>query len=419
MGSGFGERLRAERLERGMTQAELGKDLYSPSYISLLETGRREPTRDVIQELARRLELAPKALEEWNNRVTQNDADYVLAALYARQAWDLRDYELAAQHAAEAARIALDAKNVSAWWNMRYMQAECLLKQGKYSECQGVVGQLVEHRLAIESAGLGVRARQMLAAVCHGQGRLADSVEHARQAVALGAQLPKDSPIYSSALRIYIGALAETGRLDEAWEQCKILSKEVSTKSVDHMSGIVAWVIGNVAFMRHDYEEGVAQHDRAAKLLSPGNDIEQWANFNKASAAMRLNSGIVEASTLAALERAELAHTIVSGTLRDGLELRFIRAKWLYLTDELPAAIEILREVVAQEDEIGMHVAAEVHLLLGKALKATDDLQEAMAYLSRAQQLFASAGASEGIQQAMDAMLEIRLAERRAKANSA
>ncbi|MDQ1622476.1 MAG: hypothetical protein QOH19_894 [Actinomycetota bacterium] len=90
MGNGFGEKLRAERLERGLTQAELGRDLYSPSYISLLETGRREPTADVIEELARRLELAPKALEAWSQPVSISDAEYVLAGLYARQAWDLR-----------------------------------------------------------------------------------------------------------------------------------------------------------------------------------------------------------------------------------------------------------------------------------------------------------------------------------------
>ena len=106
MGNGFGEKLRAERLERGLTQAELGRDLYSPSYISLLETGRREPTADVIEELARRLELAPKALEAWSQPISVSDAEYVLAGLYARQAWDLRDYALAAEHAANAARIA-------------------------------------------------------------------------------------------------------------------------------------------------------------------------------------------------------------------------------------------------------------------------------------------------------------------------
>ena len=115
MGNGFGEKLRAERLERGLTQAELGKDLYSPSYISLLETGRREPTAEVIEELARRLELAPKALEAWSQPISLSDAEYVLAGLYARQAWDLRDYQLAASHAATAAKIALEGRNTSAW----------------------------------------------------------------------------------------------------------------------------------------------------------------------------------------------------------------------------------------------------------------------------------------------------------------
>ncbi len=93
MGNGFGEKkLRAERLERGLTQAELGKDLYSPSYISLLETGRREPTRMSSRSSPPSVELAPKALEAWSQPVSVSDAEYVLAGLYARQAWDLRDY---------------------------------------------------------------------------------------------------------------------------------------------------------------------------------------------------------------------------------------------------------------------------------------------------------------------------------------
>ena len=48
-----------------------------------------------------------------------SDAEYVLAGLYARQAQDpARDYPVAATHAAAAAKIALEAKNTSAWWNM-------------------------------------------------------------------------------------------------------------------------------------------------------------------------------------------------------------------------------------------------------------------------------------------------------------
>jgi pentatricopeptide repeat protein len=419
VGNGFGEKLRAERLERGLTQAELGKDLYSPSYISLLETGRREPTADVIEELARRLELAPKALEAWSQPVSLSDAEYVLAGLYARQAWDLRDYPLAASHAAAAAQIALEGKNTSAWWNMTYMQAECLMKQGQLKECQNLVQRLLDHPMAAESVGLGVRARQMLAAVCHGQGQLTVAVEHAQEAVRLCAQLPKGSTLIIGALRALIGALAESGRLDEAWKYCHDMNEQMDEQSMSQLAGEVAWVVGNVAFMRHDYAEGIKYHEKAAKLLSPANDIDLWARFNKASAAVRLSSGIVEPETLSAIERAELALSIVGGTETDRLEVAFIRARWLYLTGDIVAAVQKLREIHAGRNVLAKHVAGEVALLLGKALKAAGETEEALVYLDEAQREFSAAGASDRVQQAMDAVLEIRLAQRRAQAAAA
>lgn len=419
MGNGFGEKLRAERLERGLTQAELGKDLYSPSYISLLETGRREPTADVIEELARRLELAPKALEAWSQPISVSDAEYVLAGLYARQAWDLRDYALAAEHAANAARIALDGKNTSAWWNMTYMQAECLMKQGQLKECQKIMEHLSEHPMATESAGLGVRARQMLAALCHGQGQLSTAVEHAEKAVELCAQLPKGSTLIIGALRALIGALAESGRLDDAWKYCQDMNEQMDERSMSQLAGEVAWVIGNVAFMRHDYPEGIKHHERAAKLLSPANDIELWARFNKASAAVRLSSGIVEPETLSAIERAELALSIVGGNKADQLEVAFIRARWLYLTGDIVAAVQKLRDIHAERADLGKHTAGEVSLLLGKSLKAAGELDEALAHLEEAQRAFSAAGAQDRVQQALDAVLEIRLAQRRAAAAEA
>jgi pentatricopeptide repeat protein len=416
VGNGFGEKLRAERLDRGLTQAELGKDLYSPSYISLLETGRPEPTADVIEELAHRLELAPKALEAWSQPVSVSDAEYVLAGLYARQAWDLRDYPLAASHAAAAARIAQDAKNTSAWWNMTYMQAECLIKQGLWQECKNVVQHLLDHPMAAESAGLGVRAQQMLAAAAQGQGQLATAVSHAQEAVRLCAGLPQDSTMIIGALRALIGALAESGRLDEAWEYCQDMNERMTEHSMTQLAGEVAWVIGNVAFMRHDYAEGVKYHERAARLLSPANDIDLWARFNKASAAVRLSSGIVEPETLSSIERAELALSIVGGTRTDELEVAFIRARWLYLTGDIVAAVQKLREIHAERDALAQHTAGEVSLLLGKALKAAGEASDALVYLEEAQKEFSAAGASDRVQQAMDAVLEIRLAQRRAAA---
>jgi transcriptional regulator with XRE-family HTH domain len=418
VGNGFGEKLRAERLERGLTQAELGKNLYSPSYISLLETGRREPTAEVIDELARRLELAPKALEAWSQPITVSDAEYVLAGLYARQAWDLRDYELAASHAATAAKIALEGKNTSAWWNMTYMQAECLVRHGDLLECQRITERLIEHPMARESVGLGVRARQMLAAVLQRQGQLSAAVDEALEAMKLSEQLPPSSTIITGALRVLIGALAESGRLNEAWTYCQLLVKQVDETTNAQLAGEVAWVVGNVAFMRHDYAEGVKEHERAAKLLSPANDIEMWARFNKASAAVRLQAGIVEPETLASIERAELAFSIVYEMKSDELEVAFIRARWLYLTGDIVAAINKLRDIHAQREALAKHTAGEVSLLLGKSLKAAGEADEALVYLQEAQKAFSSAGAQDLVQQSLDAILEIRLSQERAAATA-
>lgn len=63
MTSTLGQRLRTLRIERGLSQADLAGDLVSPSYVSLIESGRRSPEREVLDGLARRLGCSPVYLE--------------------------------------------------------------------------------------------------------------------------------------------------------------------------------------------------------------------------------------------------------------------------------------------------------------------------------------------------------------------
>jgi transcriptional regulator with XRE-family HTH domain len=63
MASSLGQRLRALRIERGLSQAELAGDLVSPSYVSLIEADRRSPERDVLSGLAHRLGCSSMYLE--------------------------------------------------------------------------------------------------------------------------------------------------------------------------------------------------------------------------------------------------------------------------------------------------------------------------------------------------------------------
>ena len=59
----LGQRLRALRIERGLSQADLAGDLVSPSYVSLIESDRRSPEQDVLDGLARRLGCSALYLE--------------------------------------------------------------------------------------------------------------------------------------------------------------------------------------------------------------------------------------------------------------------------------------------------------------------------------------------------------------------
>jgi transcriptional regulator with XRE-family HTH domain len=63
MGSTLGQRLRTIRTERGLSQADLADALVSPSYVSLIESGKRQPQPDVLDGFAHRLGVSPLYLE--------------------------------------------------------------------------------------------------------------------------------------------------------------------------------------------------------------------------------------------------------------------------------------------------------------------------------------------------------------------
>jgi transcriptional regulator with XRE-family HTH domain len=415
VGSSFGDRLRQERLARSLTQAELGGALYSASYISLLENGRREPTVEIIKQLSRQLQLAPHSIEEWAQPVSTEESEYLLSSLYARQCWDTRDYAGAAQSSRAAALKAAASHDVVTWWNMTYLQANALLRNDEPAEALTVLEGLLGHALTVESDALTLRTRQMMSATLLGLGRLAEALEQARLAVEIGSgDSDEEYSAYLIAMQTLIGALTESGRLDDAWEYCLILADAVSETTPSQMAGEIHWVIGNVAFIRQDISTGLSHHAKAGRLLSPTQDLSRWAQFNKATAWVRLAAGVVEPATLQAIERSELAHSVVGATPTEALEVSLLRARWLYLNGDMSAALTLLQEIRSQQEHIARHIAGDTALLLGKVLKAEGRMDDALTAFKDSRDLFAEAGASDRIPLALESIVEIE-SLRRAK----
>jgi len=80
----FGQRLRSMRLEAGLSQGDLAGGELSASYVSLLETGKRSPSGDVLNQLASRLGCSTTQLTE--GRPSERDQRIELEIAYARLA---------------------------------------------------------------------------------------------------------------------------------------------------------------------------------------------------------------------------------------------------------------------------------------------------------------------------------------------
>lgn len=149
MSDTLGGRMRSLRLERGLSQGALAQDLVSPSYVSLIEAGKRVPEQAILEAFAERLGTTPEFLETGVDR--QAVQEELLWLRYAELA-------LANGQVAEALRLferlgstSRQARQLAEWGRAQAFEA-----QGNLSAAIGAVEWLLaEHRAGrAESLGL-------------------------------------------------------------------------------------------------------------------------------------------------------------------------------------------------------------------------------------------------------------------------
>jgi tetratricopeptide (TPR) repeat protein len=318
-------------------------------------------------------------------------ASHLVAGLTARAKWKERDFDEAFRLAREAASMATAAGDEEAWWNMRYLQAECLRDQGRIEEYLSVAVELNDHSLTSSSPELGAKAGTMVAIAFQGLGRLPEAAVMAADAAKLAARDADLLYVQILAQRALIAALAESRLLDDAWRESLVLETLLTDDVDEDTAGKGYWVIGNVAFLADRVADGGRYHDLAAERLSPSKDVDLWARFNRASAEMRLQAKLSDAATLRCIERAELATDIVGGSERDHLEMSLVRAHWYFLSGEMEQAAGILEPLCARSSILATQTSAEAHFLLARTLLESGRREDALATFEEASSLFEQA----------------------------
>lgn len=323
---------------------------------------------------------------------------YAAAEVRAHEQRSNHAFAEAAGSAERAAEIALSDGNYGSWWSMTFLQAENLLDAGRFEECAALASSLIVDQTDASNLHDQARTNILLAKASQGAGLLEQAAAAARGAIELTTG-ESESDINIKARQALIAALADGGNLPEAWEESKRLAAVVSDDVDDQLAGKAYWVIGNVAFLFDKIEEGLRYHELAASTFSPTKNLDVWAKFNKASAAMRLAANVADGDTLRCIERAELATDVIGGSEADLLLLKRNRAHWSYLAGDAESAIAALEDIRSTAKSLTPQTLGDACLLLGRAYLAAGDSAMARQSLSEAVGHFETAGASARAEQ--------------------
>ncbi|MFJ7748536.1 hypothetical protein ACIQXM_01100 [Arthrobacter sp. NPDC097144] len=321
-----------------------------------------------------------------------NSVDQMLNEYRARLHWDRRDYKAALDHATIAADEALGKEDVTGYWRMTFLLAECQLELGMVQEFAASAKDLAENPAVQGDRVLVKRAKVLHSRALEALGHTGESLVVAMEAAAIDVSGLVDKVEEVEMLHGLVAALAESSREQEAWTYALKMAELAGDVDNQRVAGKAYWAVGNVAFLNEDPENGIYYHALAAENLAPGNDVNTWAFFNKGSAHARLIAGVVDEETLACIERAELANSVTGGSPILELEIATARAHWLVLSGAASEAAEITLEILAHQELLPEHTLAEVEYVSSLALHELGRNDEALIAAAHAEKVFIGHG---------------------------
>jgi transcriptional regulator with XRE-family HTH domain len=300
----FGSRLRQERLTAGLSQSDLASGIMSPSHISLLESGQRSPSPELLEQLAERLGVTPKYLSSGPSA-----------------------------HAAESRRKDL-------------LFAEMALKNGDTELAERLLASLVTELDSSASTEFAVQARHLYARALEGLGRLEEASQELRQAIG-DAQL-SGLPLEAVEMTITLSGLArESGdfvtavELLTAAQQAFPVELRQSATYARLLSSAIA-----IHYLRGDYI-------RAQHLAEQAMDIFDDRTDPTARAAILWNASLAADANDDTTKALLLAQRAV-GLYSEGDDRRFegqlrVAISWLF-TRQTPPNVDSAREQLSRAE---------------------------------------------------------------------
>ncbi|MFD5479989.1 helix-turn-helix domain-containing protein [Streptomyces hawaiiensis] len=397
----FGERLRALRKERGLSQRDLARERITPSYISLLESGRRVPTLEVLMQLGTALEVSlevltgspvslpgvsdePGAAAAPPNRVTTladreaaplllpGGADELPSAVRRARLEALFDELLTGPPSWDLVQVA---------FQLARLLAELGETQARFEVLTAVTGTL----RASDASPVRLRAFTDLAAAARDAGDMTAALAAVAEARAgLGACDAEHTFEHVRLASVELSVRSEAG---EDLTRLRPLADELLAAAADIDSpavrGRAHWAVGTMLARHHRTEEAVPHLVAARGMLSNASlPVQEWLHFSTALASLLLDLDVEREMAKRHLDGA-LAVTEAGGWA-PGPALLDAQARYLVVSGAPEQAEELCRTVLDGVDPLSgtdrarfCSTRARALAALGRAAEAADRMREA------------------------------------------
>ncbi|MFF4299504.1 helix-turn-helix domain-containing protein [Streptomyces vinaceus] len=285
----LGSRIRRLRREAGLSQMDLAGTELSPSYISLLEAGKRTPSPEVLEQIAARLGCPPEHLLEMvatdRPDTLQTDLRYAEISLRNGDPKTALDTFTAVRDAAAAQ--GKDAVRLSA----EYGVAQALEHDGRLEEAAERYQALLDH------AGYGQSLVPRLAVAvalcrCHREmGDLAHAVDLATTTLEEARRLRITPTVLGvELLATLVGLHCERGDLHRAAALARNAIEEAEGVSDRKALGAAYWNAGVVAHRSGESADALLLLERALAIYSEGDDARALSRLRNAYASVLMQS---------------------------------------------------------------------------------------------------------------------------------
>ncbi|MFK0288959.1 helix-turn-helix domain-containing protein [Streptomyces sp. NPDC090442] len=308
----FGKRVREVRRAQGLSQGDLAGDDLSPSYVSLVENGRRIPGAKIARSIAERLGTTVDALS-----TTDRPADRLaqrlglVGQLVAARASQLAgDWPDARRQLEAVVAQAEGTDHDEVRWEAHWELATVLGRLDDPARHETALRRLLDDPVTRAAPVLHARVAMELAQLLRAAGRLSDAVRSAEDAVRVTGELAAGRPERAQAQVALLSASVDSGEWSRADELGAQVRAEVGPLPAGELRASALWAAAGAQYLTGDATGALELLAEAEALIASTDGVRLRLRLARARTLLTLTAGS-PADADALLARARQAAALV------------------------------------------------------------------------------------------------------------